>query len=36
MAFTLHLVSDCRAEKQTDQAFLNVAHFTTMVVPDPL
>jgi hypothetical protein len=33
---TLHLVSDCRAGKQTDQGSLNVAHFTTMVVPDPL
>jgi hypothetical protein len=32
---TLHLVSNCRAEKQTDQGSLNVEHFKTMVVPDP-
>jgi hypothetical protein len=29
---TLHLVSDCGAEKQTDQGSLNVAHSTTIMV----
>ena len=32
-SITLHLVSECRAEKQTDQGSLNVVHFKTMVVP---